>query len=137
MDRLEVARYASLPEAELVVVLLRDHGIDAEVADREMANSAPHLQVALGGIRVTAPEAQIVDARDLAARARRGELESQILADDDGEWMDAATPGRIGELDEAEVHGVLGSMKTAGRIMIMAFLILPVAGCLAIVLFAN
>lgn len=128
-DVLEIARFSTLPEAELVVGLLKRHGIDARVADREMANSAPHLQIAMGGIRITAPDFQIVQARDLVDRARKGEF-GELEQDENGEWMIDATPGRIGELDEAEVHGVMGSMKSAARVLIIGMLLLSLAGCL-------
>jgi len=133
MDRLEVARFSSLPEAELAASLLQRHGVDARVTDREMANNAPHLQIALGGIRVTAPDFQIVNARDLIARARKGEF-GALDADESDEWMIDHTPGRVGELDETEIHGVMGSMKTLTRVLIIGFLLLPVAGCLLIIL---
>ena len=129
MDRLEVARFSTLPEAELIVALLRKHGVDARLADREMANSMPHLQIAIGGLRVTAPDFQIVQARDLVARAVRGEF-GALEHEDDGEWMDEATPGKVGELDEGEIQGVLGSMKTMGKVVIILFLTLPLATCI-------
>ncbi len=131
MDRLEVARFSSLPEAELAVGLLRQHGIDALVADREMANSAPHLQIALGGVRITAPDFQIVQARDIVARVRKGEFGDLTPENDEG-WMADHTPGKIGELDDSEIHGVLGSMKNLTRILILAVLLGPLAGCLVI-----
>tara|TARA_R110000764_G_C10831657_1_gene362987 strand:- start:119 stop:523 length:405 start_codon:yes stop_codon:yes gene_type:complete len=121
MDRLEVARFSSLPEAELAVGRLKRHGVDAQVADREMANSAPHLQVALGGLRVTAPDFQIVQARELIKRVRAGEFDGDDDGEDDG-WMTDHTPGRIGELDESEVYGVIGSMKSLTRILIITVL---------------
>ena len=130
MDRLEVARFSTLPEAELVAGLLMRHGIDARLADRETANSLPHLQIGMGGVRITAPDFQIVQARDLVARARKGEFGATEQDDETGEWMTDATPGRIGELDEAEVHGVMGSMKSVGRILIIGALLAPLAGCL-------
>lgn len=129
MDRLEVARFSSLPEAELAAGLLQRHGVDARVTDREMANNASHLQFALGGIRVTAPDFQIVQARDLIARARRGEF-GGLEADESDEWMADHTPGRVGELEEHEVQGVMGSMKGLARVLIIGFLVLSVAGCL-------
>ena len=132
MDRLEGARFSTLPEAELAVGLLKRHGVDAQVADREMANSAPHLQIALGGLRVTAPDFQIVQARDIVARVRKGEF-GDLAGEDSDEWMADATPGKIGELDEAEVHGVMGSMKGAGRVLIITMLLLPLVGCLVLV----
>ena len=131
MDRLEVARFSSLPEAELAVGLLRQHGIDALVADREMANSAPHLQIALGGVRITAPDFQIVQARDIVARVRKGEFGDLTPENDEG-WMADHTHGKIGELDDSEIHGVLGSMKNLTRILILAVLLGPLAGCLVI-----
>lgn len=129
MDRLEVARFSTLPEAELIVALLRKHGVDARLADREAANSLPHLQIGLGGLRVTAPDFQIVQARDLVARAARGEFGADE-DEEDGEWMQEATPGMIGELDESEVRGVLGSMKTMGKVVIILFLTLPLTTCI-------
>jgi len=127
MDRLEVARFSTLPEAELAAALLRDHGVDARVTDREMANNASHLQFALGGVRVSAPEHQIVQARDLIARARRGEF-GGLEADESDEWMEAHTPGKVGELDEHEVQGVLGSAKKAGlAVVVFFFVVLPLA----------
>lgn len=129
MDRLEVARFSTLPEAELAVVLLKRHGVDAQVPDRQMATSMPHLQIALGGLRVTAPDFQIVQARDIIARARKGEFGDLEAAEEGDEWMAEATPGWVGELEEIEVHGVMGSMKSAGRILIIALLLLPIAGC--------
>ena len=128
MDRLEVARFATLPEAELATALLRRHGVDAQVPDRDSATSMAHLQVALGGIRVTAPDFQIVQARDLIARAGRGEF-GVLAGEDSEEWRESATPGMIGELHEHEVHGALGSMKTVVRYVAISILAL---GALAI-----
>jgi len=133
MDMLEVARFSTLPEAELAVGLLRRQGIGALVADREMANSAPHLQIALGGLRVLAPDFQIVEARDLIARARRGEFDGS--SSDNDEWMTDETPGRVGELHEGEIRGVMGTMKSLGKGLIILFLVLPIAGCLLISFF--
>lgn len=122
MDRLEVARFSNLPEAELATALLREHGVDARVTDREMANNASHLQFALGGVRVSAPDHQIVQARDLIARARRGEF-GGLEADESDEWMADHTPGKIGELDEHEVQGVLGSARKAGMTVVVIFFV--------------
>ncbi|MDP3377133.1 MAG: DUF2007 domain-containing protein [Brevundimonas sp.] len=128
MDRLEVARFSTMSEAELVVALLRRHGIDAQLADRETGSTMPHLQIALGGMRVTAPDYQVVEARHLVARARSGELADDAVSDDEG-WMADATPGRVGELEDDEIHGVMGGMKRAGLFLIGGILLLSVAGC--------
>lgn len=134
MDRLEVARFSTLPEAELAVGLLKRHGVDARVADREMANSAPHLQVALGGVRITAPDFQIVQARDVIARARKGEFGDLEDAENTG-WMAEHTPGRVGELEDGEIHGVMGSMKGTLKWLLVIMVVLPVGGCLLLSLF--
>lgn len=127
MDRLEVARFATLPEAELAAALLRQHGVDAQVTDREMANNAAHLQFALGGVRVSAPDHQIVQARDLIARAREGEF-GGLEADESDEWMVGHTPGKVGELDEHEVQGVLSFAKRTGiAVVVLFFVIVPLA----------
>lgn len=134
MDRLEVARFSTLPEAELATELLRSHGVDARVTDREMANNAAHLQIALGGVRVTAPDFQIVQARDLIARARRGEF-GGVDAEETDEWMVGHTPGKVGELDEHEIRGVMGSAKRAGIAMVVVFFVgLPLVGCVVMAL---
>lgn len=105
-EEYEVARLSTLPEAELLAALLRRHGIEAWLPDRDMATLFPHLQIALGGIRVVALADQIDRARDLARRARAGEF---AMPDEFDDWREAATPGKIGELDESEVRGIVGS----------------------------
>lgn len=105
-EEFEVARFMTVAEAELLVSLLGRHGIRAWLPDRDMATMLPHVQMALGGIRVVAYAAQIDAARDIARRARDGEF---ATPDDNDEWQAEATPGKIGELDEAEVQGMVGS----------------------------
>lgn len=134
MDRLEVARFSTLPEAELAAALLRDHGIDAQVTDREMANNASHLHFALGGVRISAPDHQIIQARDLIARARKGEF-GGLEADEGDGWMADHTPGKVGELDEHEIGGVISSARRAGiGVALVFFVVLPLVGCLVMVL---
>jgi hypothetical protein len=134
MDRLEVARFSTLPEAELAAELLKSHGIDAQVTDREMANNAAYLQIAMGGVRITAPDFQIVQARDLISRARRGEF-GGVDADEGGGWMVDHTPGKVGELDEHEIRGVMGSAKQAGiAVVVVFFVVVPLVGCVVMAL---
>ena len=121
MDRLEVARFTSLPEAELAAAFLKRHGIDARVPDRDAATSMAHMQTALGGLRVTAPDFQIVQARDLIARARRGEF-GDLGGEESEEWRIEANPGMVGELHEGEIHGAIGSMKAIVRYVVIAIL---------------
>jgi len=105
-EEYEVARFMTVAEAELLVALLGRHGIRAWLPDRDMATMLPHVQLALGGIRVVAYEEQIVEARDIARRARAGEFATPA---DNDEWQVDATPGKLGELDEADIKGLVGS----------------------------
>lgn len=124
MDRIEVARFTTLPEAELATALLRRHAIDANVADREMANTMPHLQTALGGLRVVVPDDQVAHAREILRRAGDGAFAPDD-EDDDGEWRQDAIPGKVGELDEREIQGVIGNTYSFRRIIIIAVLLGP------------
>jgi hypothetical protein len=122
---LEVARFSTLPEAELAAALLRRHGIAARLPDRDMATMYPGLIIALGGVRVVAPAGQIAEARALVARVRAGEF-----IDDSEDWAIDAVPGKVGELDEAEVGGVMGWARRAGVVVIvLAVVVFPVASC--------
>lgn len=128
MDRLEVARFSTLPEAELVASFLQRHGIDAQVADREMGNSMPHLQFALGGLRVTAPAFQIGEARRLIAEALSRVTGDGDLSDSD-DWMIDATPGHVGELEQGDIRGVMGGMKKAAGLLVGGLAIFSLANC--------
>lgn len=88
----------------------------------------PHLQIALGGMRVTVPDFQLTLARHIIALANAGELAKDGTPDGDG-WMQDATPGRVGELRDEEIHGVMGSMKRAGLFLIGGILLFSIAGC--------
>lgn len=123
-DELEVARFSTLPEGELAVALLRNHGVAARLPDRDMATMNPDLLIAIG-VRVVAPDHQIVEARRLVERIRAGEF-----IDDSDDWAIDAVPGRIGEMDEAEVAGVMKWAKKAGAVIIvLAFVVFPLASC--------
>ena len=129
LDTFEVARFVTVPEAELAADFLRRHDIHASLPDRDTATMRPDLLFAMGGVRVIAPGYQIAEARRLIARMRAGEF--LVEGDDDGEWREAATPGKIGELDEAEVTGVIGQAKKAGiYVILVSFVLFPLAGCL-------
>ena len=128
MAVVEVARFSTLPEGELGLALLRDHGIDAFLPDREMANSMPHLQIAIGDIRVVAPYDQIVRAREILAAAASGAFADDA---DDGEWSrEAQADGRIGELEPHQIAGVIGSMGRLGAVVVIGLLVLGLGGAL-------
>lgn len=116
MREFEVARFSTLPEAELAVALLGRHGIDARLPDRDMATMLPHLHIAIGGVRVVAPEGRIDEARDIIARARNGAFAADV--DQSADWRLEASPGKVGDLDENEITGVLKPAKTIGVIAI-------------------
>lgn len=129
MREFEVARFSTLPEAELATALLQRHGIAARLPDRDMATMLPHLHIAIGGVRVVAPEDRITEARDIVKRAREGAFAADI-DEDSGDWTLEATPGKVGDLDEAEITGVLGPAKKIGAaaLVVMAMFYLLV-GC--------
>lgn len=122
----EVARFSTIPEGELAVAVLRRHGISARLPDRDMATMNPDLLIAIGGVRVVAPDDQIDEARRLIARIRAGEL-----VDDSEDWRADHVPGRVGELDETEITGAMGWAKQTGAVVVvLAFVVFPLAGCL-------
>lgn len=124
-DELEVARFSTLPEGELAVALLRNHGVAARLPDRDMATMNPDLLIAIGGVRVVAPDHQIVEARRLVERIRAGEF-----VDDSDDWAIDAVPGRVGDLDETQVTGVMTWAKRAGAIVILlGWVVFPLASC--------
>ena len=129
MDRLEVARFMTLPEAELAAALLREHGIDTRVPDRNSATSMAYMQVAFGGLRVTAPDSQIVQARDLIARAGAGEFE-RVAGEDDEAWREGGTPGLVGDFPEDQIRGALGPLKSLFRYVAAGILIIATLGFL-------
>lgn len=128
-DVLEVARFSTIPEAELAASFLQQQGVRAWLPDRDMATMNPDLLIAIGGVRVATTTAQIVEARRLIARMRAGEFVDE--ADETGDWLIDHTPGKVGDLDEHEIHGVMGYAKKAGAIVVvLAFVVFPLAGCL-------
>jgi len=128
-DVLEVARFSTIPEAELAASFLNQHGVKAWLPDRDMATINPDMLFALGGVRVVTISDQIVEARQIIARMRAGEFIDH--ADESGDWMIDHTPGKVGELDEHQIQGVMGPAKKAGVVVVVVFfVILPLAGCL-------
>lgn len=128
-DVLEVARFSTIPEAELAASFLNQHGVKAWLPDRDMATINPDMLFALGGVRVVTISDQIVEARQIIARMRAGEFVDH--ADESGDWMIDHTPGKVGELHDHEIQGVMGSAKRMGIIVVVLFFVLlPLAGCL-------
>jgi hypothetical protein len=129
MTELEVARFSTIPEGELAVALLCNHGISARLPDRDMATMNPDLLIAIGNVRVVAPDHQVQAARALIARVRAGDFAQEAEADV-GDWMIDAAPGRVGEIDEGQIGGVMSSAKKAGIVvMILAFVVFPLFSC--------
>ena len=128
-DVLEVARFSTIPEAELAASFLQQQGVRAWLPDRDMATMNPDLLIAIGGVRVVTTTAQIVEARAIIARMRAGEFID--TADESGDWMIDHTPGKVGDLHDHEISGVMGwAKKTGAIVVVLAFVVFPVAGCL-------
>ena len=126
-DVLEVARFSTIPEAELAASFLQQQGVRAWLPDRDMATMNPDLLIAIGGVRVVTTTAQIVEARAIIARMRAGEFIDE--ADESGDWMIEHTPGKVGDLHDHEISGVMGwAKKTGAVVVVVAFVVFPVAG---------
>ncbi len=127
-DVLEVARFSTIPEAELAASFLQQQGVRAWLPDRDMATMNPDLLIAIGGVRVVTTNAQIVEARAIIARMRAGEFVD--ASDETGDWLIDHTPGMVGDLHDHEISGVMGwAKKTGAIVVVLAFLVFPVAGC--------
>ena len=100
MGQIEIARFDDVCEADLAAAFLRAEGIDAEVADRNLATIDPLMQRALGGLRVMTPADQAEDARALLSRANAGDY-----AEDETE--DGAAPAHGGPAVTAAVLAAL------------------------------
>ncbi len=87
----------------------------------------PDLLYAIGGVRVIAPAGQIIEARKLIDRMRSGEFAREVDASSD--WETDALPGKVGELDEAEVHGAVGGAKRWAAPILIFVLLLVLADC--------
>ena len=127
-DVLEVARFSTIPEAELAASFLQQQGVPAWLPDRDMATMNPDLLIALGGVRVATTTSQIVEARAIIARMRAGEFVDEF--DETGDWMIEHTPGKVGDLHDHEISGVMGwAKKTGAVVVVLAFVVFPLAGC--------
>ena len=73
MALVEIARFQDVYEADLAAAFLADRGIDVDVTERFQTTVDPLMQRALG-LRLMAPSDQVEAARDLLARAARGEF---------------------------------------------------------------
>ena len=87
----------------------------------------PDLLYAIGGVRVITPASQITEARNLMDRMRSGEFSREVEASSD--WEADALPGKVGELDEAEVHGAVGGAKRWAAPILIFVLLLVLADC--------
>jgi len=125
---MEVARFSTIPEAELAASFLQQQGVRAWLPDRDMATMNPDLLIAIGGVRVVTTTAQIVEARAFIARIRAGEFMDE--AEESGDWMIEHTPGKVGDLHDHEISGVMvWAKKTGAVVVVLAFVVFPVAGC--------
>lgn len=77
----EIVRFQDVYEADLAAAFLADRGIDVDVTERFQTTVDPLMQRALG-LRLMAPSDQVEGARDLLARAARGEFADDQNDDD-------------------------------------------------------
>ena len=127
-DVLEVARFSTIPEAELAASFLQQQGVRAWLPDRDMATMNPDLLIAIGGVRVVTTTAQVVEARAIIARMRAGEFVD--ASDETGDWLIDHMPGMVGDLHDHEISGVMGwAKKTGAIVVVLAFVVFPLAGC--------
>lgn len=84
MDKETLVRAYSLPhEAQLALEYLREHGVKARLTDDFFLGMAPHLDMAVGGVKVRVPHAQADYARELLA-----ELDVRPVDDDEDDEDD-------------------------------------------------
>lgn len=74
-DFVTVARCGSPTEAHVMQGTLASAGLDAHVADANVAQGHPWLTGAIGGVRVLVPAAQLAAAQRTLESFRQGELE--------------------------------------------------------------
>lgn len=73
MNLVEIARFQDVWEADLAAAFLADRGIEVDVTERFQTTVDPLMQRALG-LRLIGSADQALAARDLLARAARGEF---------------------------------------------------------------
>lgn len=76
MALVEIVRFQDVCEADLAAAFLADRGIQVQVTERFQTTVDPLMQRALG-LRLMAPPDQVEAARDLLARAARGEFATE------------------------------------------------------------
>lgn len=113
MSAVEVARFHEPQDADLAAAFLASHGVDAFVADRHISTIDPLMRLAVGGIRVMAAPADADRARDLLARADRGEFASDTEAPAGSHASPALTAGVLAAT--VLTGGVGGLALTAAR----------------------
>jgi len=110
-DIVEVARFATLHEAEFAAAFLADRGIAARLADRGMASLNPDMLIALGDVRVVVPSDRLAVAQELLAEVRAG-----LHRRDSDDWK--AEPAA-----DIQSGGLLGPIKRWGSVLALLALV--------------
>ncbi len=89
-----VARYADPLEAQIACGLLQAEGIDVHLGDAHIALANWEWRLAIGGVKLHVPRAQLARAQDVIRRLDAGDF--ALAPEDDPEAADAgqATPDR-------------------------------------------
>jgi hypothetical protein len=84
-----------LLEAEILAGFLREHGVAAEVFDRDMVRQDWFRALAFGGYRVVVPSENADMARDLLRRWRTGEFDLEKDHGAEGDALAIERPGCV------------------------------------------
>lgn len=94
MDCTEIARFSDVYEAEIAAARLRAEGFSPVLGGVDHVRADPLILQALGGIRMSVPDAEAIAARARLARLRDG---AEALEDepDPGPRRDRTLPAKV------------------------------------------
>lgn len=101
VDEVELTRADVVLQAELIRGRLEAHGIPVRLTDTHTAGLAPHLGVAIGGIRVIVPRDELEAARGILDAPPVDDGPDDAPEDDDDDDDDASTPPARGPAEIA------------------------------------
>lgn len=111
-----VASYPSAAFASMVAARLAGEGIASRLVDEETAGIAPHLAIAIDGVKVAVAEREIDRARAIVREIEDG-------AFDDGEHEDA----RVSDVDEERPLGMRDADRALAAALVGAMFLPPAA----------
>jgi len=111
-----VASYPSAAFASMVVARLAGEGIASRLVDEETAGIAPHLAIAIDGVKVAVAERELDRARAIVRDIEDG-------AFDDGAHDDA----RVSDVDDARPIGMRDADRALAAALVGAMFVPPAA----------